>query len=111
MSADLAALRLERDALVDDVLHEYPCIARELVSLLERIAKSNTDIWALNTRLADAGRADERLVEVERELFPDARTRMWSLGMRVALPLFSRNWAPSWNAVAIDVAEAPSDAA
>ena len=73
-----AALDAEREAAekiaaetAARVAKVYPRAAREIAALVDDLARAEAAVAAVNARLADAGRADESLPEVESRALPE----------------------------------------
>jgi hypothetical protein len=91
-----AALDAERDrvdaeaaAVAADLQREYPKLQEAMTNLLERVDASDTAVQAVNEKLGNAGRGDERLEGPEWRARPRP-VGQWegavSLGVRTVLP-------------------------
>lgn len=89
-----AAEKAAQDCL--KFLKRYPALASEIVDGLTALMAAEQAVASVNTRLAEAGRADERLATVEKRLVPVPE---WTIGgsliSAVVLPKrdgYSKGW-------------------
>lgn len=90
-----AGLDAERDAAAKEAAEikrvlaaEWPRHANPLIALLTRLLDAERAIERVNAKLVDADRADDRLREIERDLFADGTTYLPAVSLmnRTALP-------------------------
>lgn len=97
LDAELAAAAAEADAVKRALATEWPKHAKALIGLLERLHAAEKAIGAINTKLIAADRADDRLREVERDLFdPGGKAYLPSVSIRNRSSLPNVFDAGSW---------------